>query len=89
MGDNQPEKLRDEASSAERWLGATMYLSVDENLCTCCGLYSERAPQNMEVQYEARTARVIRQPTGSTEVEHCTEAIGYCPTGALTATKPE
>ena len=55
MIDNLPEKLRDEVSSAGGWLGAMM--DVDEDLCTCCGRWSERAHQNMEVKDAGRRAR--------------------------------
>jgi ferredoxin len=66
-----------------------MYLEVDEDLCTGCGLCEERAPENMAMDDSGFAAHVIKQPSSETETESCTEAVEYCPMGGLTATALE
>ena len=63
-----------------------MHVELEESLCTGCSLGAERAPENMAMDEDGVTARVIKQPEGDLEQENCTEAIDYCPTGGLTAT---
>ena len=67
----------------------TIKLTVDEAICTGCGLCEERAPENMEVSPIHDVARVIKQPVGVSETEDCLEAAEYCPTGGLVATARE
>ncbi|MBW2232653.1 MAG: ferredoxin [Deltaproteobacteria bacterium] len=64
-----------------------MYLEVDEDLCTACGLCEERAPNNIATDEDEEVAQVIKQPVGDAETSSCTEAVDYCPTGGLTASQ--
>ncbi|MBW2243765.1 MAG: ferredoxin [Deltaproteobacteria bacterium] len=59
------------------------HFTIEGDLCTGCGLCEERAPDNLELASGDEVARVIRQPETPEEVEACTEAADYCPTGGL------
>jgi ferredoxin len=59
------------------------HFTIEGDLCTGCGLCEERAPDNLELASGDDVARIIRQPKTSEEVEACTEAADYCPTGGL------
>jgi len=48
-----------------------------------------RAPENIEMDEEAMTAHVVRQPANDEEEDACHEAADYCPTGGLNSAKPE
>ncbi len=63
--------------------------AVDDDDCIACGLCHERAPENIEMDEEAMTAHVVRQPTNDEEEDACHEAADYCPTGGLNSAKPE
>jgi ferredoxin len=65
-----------------------IYLEVDEDLCTGCGLCEERAPENMAMNDDGFAARVIKQPASESESESCKEAVEYCPMGGLMETEP-
>ncbi len=60
-----------------------MLITVEEDLCTACGLCAERAPDNFALDDDDDVARVIKQPTNEAELEDCTEAVDYCPAGSL------
>ena len=63
--------------------------TVDDDSCIACGLCHVRAPENIEMDEEAMTALVVRQPSNDDEEDACNEAADYCPTGGLSATKPK
>ncbi len=70
-------------------MAETNHYAVDDDSCTACGLCFERAPGNIELDEQTRTARVVRQPANAQEEGACHEAAEYCPTGSLTEVAPE
>jgi len=56
---------------------------VVEEDCIGCGLCAERAPENLQVADDNRSARIIRQPENCDEEQACLDACDYCPMGAL------
>ena len=58
---------------------------VLEDDCVGCGLFSERAPENLEIPAGTSTAQVFKQPETSAEEQACLEASDYCPMGGLRA----
>ena len=58
---------------------------VEQERCIGCGLCSERAPENLEMADDTRTAKVIKQPETPEEEQACLDASEYCPMGGLHA----
>ena len=58
---------------------------VVEEDCIGCGLCSERAPENLEIQAGTLVAQVFKQPETPEEEQACREARDYCPMGGIQA----
>ena len=56
---------------------------VEDELCTGCGLCSERAPDNLDLCLDEGVAYVVKQPSDAAELDACAEAVEYCPSGGL------
>ncbi len=58
---------------------------VVEDDCIGCGLCSERAPENLQMNSGTRIAHIIKQPETGEEEQACLDACDYCPMGGIHA----